>query len=376
MKIRIFQPIVPEYRVALFNGVGKRYGADVEVWASEGEGEDRSYPLESMRFDYAHPFVKCGPIRWQRGLSLRGLARGDVIVICGDVHQLSSLWIAAQARGRGIRVVWWGHHLSVGSRTCAVQIRLLLTRLLSDVVLCYTKQGVDWFAARGWKAPVFATGNTMDMAAVKQAIAAWSAERLLAFQRKHGLVNQEAIIFCSVLRRKTHLDLLLKVMSTAEMKRRNTLLVVIGDGECRMAWERLSCDLGVSGRVIWAGALRDQMKIAPWFLSAKAYVYPGAVGLSLIHAFSYGLPVICHGNGRQHGPEFEAMADGLTGYVFKENDISDCARQIVRLLEDEPKRRGMAEFVQHRAYANYGIETMVSNYCRAVDKAASISEGE
>ena len=372
MRIRIFQPIVPEYRVALFEGVGKRYGANVEIWASEGFGQDKSYALKAMRYDYGHPFKNFGPIRWQKGLSLKGLNKGDVIVICGDVHQLSSLWIAALAKLRGIGVVWWGHHVSVGSKELGIRIRLFLTHLLSDVVLCYTKQGVEWFKARGWKSPVFATGNTIDMETVKAAIAAWSPEKLAVFQRERGLENQEAIVFCSVLRWKTRLDQLLKAMASDTLKKRGTKLIVIGDGEGRATWEQQAKDLGISDRITWVGALREQMKIAPWFLSAKAYVYPGSIGLSIIHAFSYGLPVVCHDNAAHHGPEFEAMMNGVTGYVFKENDADDLARQIVRLLENESERRTMSTRVQELAYSKYGIESMVNNYCEALEAAKKI----
>ena len=370
MRIRIFQPLVPEYRTALFNGVGKRYGASVEIWSSSGEGVDKSFALDSMRYDYDHPFINFGPIRWQRGLNLRGLAKGDVIVICGDVHQLSSLWLAAQARLRGISVVWWGQHVSFKSNRVSISIRLFLTHLLSDVVLCYTRQGIDWYAARNWPSPVFATGNTIDLTAVRAAITEWPPDKLSVFQQKNGLANQESIVFCSVLRWKTRLDQLLCALATEELKNRGTKLIVIGDGEGRKRWQKLANDLGLGERVVWVGELRDQRKIAPWFLSAKAYVYPGPIGLSIIHAFSYGLPVICHNAATHHGPDFEAMTDAKTGYVFKENDVNDLSCQIVRLLEDEQFRLRMGTKAQEVAFGQYGIESMIDNYCKAIESAS------
>lgn len=376
MKVRIFQPIVPEYRKALFEDVGKRYGDDVEIWASEGAGQDASYALEHMRFDYGHPFKNFGPIRWQTRLSIKGLGKGDVIIICGDVHQFSSLWVALKARLRGIGVVWWGHHVSVGSKELGIRIRLFLTKFLSDVVLCYTKQGINWFAARGWKKPVFATGNTINLGAVKAAIAAWTPDKLAAFQREQAIAGQELVVFCSVLRWKTHLEQLIEAIASGEIKHRGTRLVVIGDGEGRETWAKKAVEKGLGDRIIWVGALRDQMKIAPWFLSSKAYVYPGPIGLSIIHAFSYGLPVVCHDNPAHHGPEIEAMTAGTTGLVFKENDPADLARQIVDLLADDNRRQKMSRDVQELAYTRYGIESMVANYCEAVEKAASISKGE
>ena len=376
MKVRIFQPIVPEYRVALFNGVGRHYGESVEIWASAGEGQDQSYPLAEMKFDYSHEFRKLGPFRWQRGLSVKGLVKGDVIVICGDVHQVSSLWVAWKAKCRGIGVVWWGHHVSYMSKAWTIAIRLKLTKWLSDVVLCYTKRGIDWFKARGWEGQVFATGNTLDLEAVKAACAKWPKEKLEAFQVEKGFAGHEVILFCSVLRYKAHVELLLQAMATEEMRGRDVRLVVIGDGEARSEWEALADELGLAGRVIWVGALREQEKLAPWFLSAKAYVYPGPIGLSLIHAFAYGLPVVCHNVAAHHGPEIEAMVDGETGYEFKEGDAADFARQIGRVMGDEVARQAMAKKAQTIAFEKYGIETMISNYCAAVDAAGEVVRGE
>lgn len=368
MKIRIFQPIVPEYRVALFNGVGKRYGADVEIWASEGEGEDRSYPLESMRFDYAHPFVKFGPIRWQRGLSLRGLARGDVVVICGDVHQLSSLWIAAQARGRGIRVVWWGHHKTATSRGWGVKIRLAVARLLCDVFLCYTRTGVAYLEAKGFrKGRVFATGNTIDQEPIKAAIAYVSSS---AFRERHSAAPY--FLCCGVLREKIRLDLALWAL--ADERLRSVNLVVIGDGPMKEKWQKLATELGLASRVQWIPGTRDQSALAPWFLGAKAFVYPGAVGLSILHSFSYALPVITHGNAEHQMPEFEVMEDGKTGYCFREGDVEDLIARCQALLSDERARGEMARHCQKLAFERYSMEQMVENFCAAVEGARGASD--
>lgn len=375
MKIRIFQPIVPEYRVALFNGVGKCYGTDVEIWASSGSAQDKSYPLVDMRYDYGHSFANIGPVRWQRGLSLEGLKKGDVIVVCGDVHQLSSLWVAAKAKLRGIGVVWWGHHVSSTSSAIGIKIRLGFTKLLSDVVLCYTKAGVEWFKARNWRSPVFATGNTIDMNAVEKAIAAWQGDKLVKFQKEHGIYDSEVVVICGVLRWKIRIDQLLRAMAGDEFRHRGTRIVIIGDGEGRQAWGKLAEELGMTDRVIWTGALRDQMDIAPWFMSAKAFVYPGVIGLSIIHAFAYGLPVVCHGTKEHHGPEFAAHEDGVTGYVFAENNEADLANKVMKLLVNKQKLCEMSEYVHNLAHTRYGIELMVENYCKAINAAAEIVKG-
>lgn len=358
MKVRIFQPVVPEYRVALFNGLGKRYGENIEVWAAEGEGQDKSYPLQTIRYDYNHPFVKFGPLRWQRGLSLSGLKKGDVIVVCGDVHQLSSLWIAFKAKLRGIGVVWWGHHRTATSRKLAVAIRLAIARRLSDVFLAYTKTGIKYLEERGFRhGRIFATGNTVDQKPIQMAI---ENAKIDDGVRAH----QPYVLCCGVLREKIHLELLIEALADKQLA--NLKLVVIGDGAMKEAWQKQADDLGIGERITWVKGTRDQEVMAPWFLGAKAFVYPGSIGLSILHSLAYGLPVITHGNADRQMPEFEAMEDGKNGLCFKEGDVEDLTEKISSVLDDDTRLAAMSQYAKETA-SHYTMDAMVANFAEAIE---------
>ena len=371
-RIRIFQPIVPEYRVALFDGLGARYCDRIEIWAAQGSGQDRSYPLSKMCYDYNHPMRKVGPFVWQKGLSLKGLKKRDVIVVCGDIHQLSSLWIALKARLCGVKVVWWGHHRTATSTGGAVWLRLSIARILSTVFLAYTRTGIDYLVKFGFSGKhVFATGNTINQEPIKAAVELWTAERLERFQTEHGIKDKKLLLCCSVLRSKVKLDLVIRALYSDSLS--DVYLAVIGDGTEKAAWQSLATELGVDNRIKWIEATRDQMVIAPWFLSAKAFVYPGAIGLSILHSFSYGLPVITHGNVCHQMPEFEVMEDGKTGLCFHEDDVDDLKRKVTELLLDETRRNTMAEYCRDMAMGKYSMNQMVANYCTALEAAHELS---
>lgn len=357
-KIRIFQPIVPEYRKALFEGLAEHYGSDIEVLAADRIGQDESVPLSKMRFDYAHSFKKIGPFTWQKGLTLRGLDAGDVIVVCGDIHQLSSLWIAWCAKVRGIKVVWWGHHKTATSTRLSVAIRLAVARLFADVMLVYTRTGIDYLRERGFE-KVFATGNTIDQEPIKAAIAAFDG-----VDRFNG---RKGLLCCSVLREKVKLDQLIRVLTDERLN--DVALAVIGDGPKKSEYERVAAECGVSDRIVWVGATRDQKVMAPWFLSAKAFVYPGPIGLSILHAMSYGLPVIVHDNPEHQMPEYEVMENGGTGLCFIEGNEADLAAKIVQLIQDEPKRTMMAQHCRDLAYHRYSMRQMIANFVETLEAA-------
>lgn len=360
-KIRIFQPIVPEYRVALFDGLGRRYSGRIDIFAASHSGSDKSYALSQMPYDYGHPIRRMGPLHWQKGLSLKGLHRGDVVVVCGDVHQISSIWIAVLARLRGIKVVWWGHHKSALANELNVKIRLRIAKIFADVMLCYTDAGIRYLLEHGFRnGNVFATGNTIDISAVDAAIRTWDGVR------KFG--SKKTLIFCGVLRYKVRVDVLLKALKILQTLRRDIHCVIIGAGEKMAEWKALATNLVLDSDVTWVGEVRGQQNLAPWFLSSDLFVYPGRIGLSIIHAFSFGLPVVLNDNAENHGPEYDAFKPGINGWAFRENDEADLATKIDEALKaPDLKDRGQAGKLY--VFKNYSMERMVARTAEAIESA-------
>lgn len=368
-KIIIFQPCVPTYRVGLFEGLGRIYGSRLKVVAGPFFNKDvPCCPLRGVRTDYAHPIRDIGGIRLQKGLSLKGLGKGDVVVICGEPRNLSMMGLALRARLRGIGVLWWGHHKTATSKPWRIAIRLFLTRLLSNDVLCYTSAGARWMVDHGFdKDHVFATGNTIDALPIKDAMAKWTPEKLSAFRQENGLGGKKLLVFCSALRPKVRLDVLLQALAAERLAaRKDVVLAVIGAGEMEAAYKKTAQELGVAARVRWLGAMQDQMAMAPWFLSAKLFVYPGSIGLSILHAFNYGLPVITHGNAAHQMPEFEALREGENGLCFKEGDAADLAEKILSVADDEKKLSALAGNAWETA-THFTMDQMVSNFAEAIE---------
>lgn len=373
-RIRIFQPIVPEYRVALFEGIGKRYKGRAEIWASPNIGHDISYPLQELPYDYNHEFRRVGPFQWQTGFSLKGLRRGDVIVVCGDVHQLSSLWIALLARIMRIRVVWWGHHWTANTKMSRVKIRLWFAKRLSDVYLCYTRTGIDFLETHGFSRDrLFATGNTVNQVPIKAAINAWDEKALAAFRKKWDLDGKVLLLICSVLRAKVRLPQLIQALSDRRLQERRVVLAIIGDGPEEVNCRKYADELGVADNIIWVGATRDQHVMAPWFMTAKAFVYPGPIGLSILHSLSYGLPVIAHGTKEHQMPEFEIMEDGKTGLMFEENSVADMTEKIVWAIDNPIAMSEMGAYSRQKAWHDYSMDAMIANYSAAIECAGQIN---
>lgn len=377
--VDIFQPIVPEYRKALFDGVAKNSCFNVGIQASRSLSPfDFSVPLNRMAYDYDHEFLRLKGVVWQKRFQFKyAKKRGDVVVICGDLHQLSSLWIAFRAKLNGFGVVWWGHHVSACAKTWAVQIRLVVIRIFADCVLCYTDTGINFFLKHGFsKNRVFATGNTLDLKAIEDARNHWLENgRLERFKTKNNIHGKRVLLFSSVLRSKTQLDVLIRALPMIEKKYPDICCVVVGEGELLFPCQKLASELKVAEKIRWLGRIHEQSLLAPWFLSAQAFVYPGAVGLSIVHAMAYGLPVIVNKNIQGHGPEYVLFEDRENGLGFEEEGIESLAGQVNSLLAIPlEKRQTMGRHGRERVFKEYTMTRMIERFSEAIIACAHIKK--
>jgi len=367
--VDIIQPLVPSYRKLLF----ERLSEDPDLLVSIQCGDSNFKGQKSVNMDIENYFhdknnipIMGSSLIWQTGLKLiNARGRGDVLVVCGDVHYVSNIPLIASARRRGVGIVWWGHARTAGAKPWRIRLRLEVSRRLSDCFLAYTGTGIETLEEYGYdRKRLFATGNSIDLSAIDRARKSWDEPDLHSFRKKEFPEGTRVLLFCSLLTKKTKLDMAIRAISS--LKDERIALVVIGDGPMRDDYERLSEKCGLKERVRWLGEIREQEILAPWFLSADAFIYPGAIGLSLLHAFAYGLPVITHGNAANQMPEFEAMVPGFNGVTFRENDVNDLSRTISELLNDKDRLVSIGKNAMATVHDKYTMDSMVSNFKQCI----------
>src|SRR5690606_32831442 len=114
------------------------------------------------------------------------------------------------------------------------------------------------------------------------------------------------------------LPVLLKALAEPILK--DVHLNIIGDGPERSTLEGLASELGVQAQIIWHGGITNEGEIARIANKCRLFVYPGAVGLSLLHAMAYGLPSIIHDDRWRQGPEVAAFYSAGSGTTFTSGD--------------------------------------------------------
>lgn|GEM_PF-1589117 len=263
---------------------------------------------------------------WQRGALSVPLRRGDVLVAPGAPRCLSHLALMLKARLRGARVVWWGHYWSATSRPWRFWARVSLTRL-AHVALFYTDLEVREALGRARRLlprEVRALSNGLNLDPIAARRAPFTpAERA------------RAVLFIGRLLERSELPVLLRALARPALA--HVSLEVVGGGPAEEDLRALATALGVGGRVRWRGATVDEGVIAEVANRCRLFVYPGAVGLSVIHAMAYGLPCVLHDDRLRQGPEVAAHEGGVTGLWFRQGDDAGLAAAVAEALADDAR---------------------------------------
>ncbi len=246
---------------------------------------------------------------------------------------------------------------------------------LAQAVLFYNYSTAKSFLDRGWRAEqVYVAPNSLDQAAIAQARDRWLADpaRLKEFQRQQALDGGPVLINVGRIYPENRLETLVRALPIVAARWPTVKLVVIGRvTEEAQRLQQLARSLSVAGRIFWAGAIYDEEQIAPWMLTAALFCYPANIGLSIMHAMGYGLPVVTGDSLASHNPEIEVLQNGVNGVLFKHDDAVALAAAINSLLGDPGRLATMSAAARRVIEAGYTIPKMADGFIAAVRYAAS-----
>jgi glycosyltransferase involved in cell wall biosynthesis len=132
--------------------------------------------------------------------------------------------------------------------------------------------------------------------------------------------------------------------------------VILGEGELRPQLEEQIKHLHLERHVFLAGFRADALELLKDFdIFALSSVFEGMC-TSLVDAMAAAKPAVATAVGGVP----EVVADGETGFLVPPRDHQTLARQIVRLLKDEPLRRRMGHAGLERARRLFTVDRMVA----------------
>jgi glycosyltransferase involved in cell wall biosynthesis len=178
---------------------------------------------------------------------------------------------------------------------------------------------------------------------------------------------EHVVCWLGVIGPQDHLELAIRAVShlVHDLERRDTLFVVIGDGEAAAAARELAAELGVSDFLHFTGWV-DERDVFAYLATAdlgldtnlQAEVTP----VKMLEYMAHRLPVVAFDL-----RETRVLAAGAAEYV-EPGDIEQLARAVDRLLRDPDERHRRGDIGRARIEAEYSWEHQEERYLGAYDR--------
>jgi glycosyltransferase involved in cell wall biosynthesis len=377
VKVAVIAIALTHYRAPFYERLFARDDVDVRVFcqaAMHGSGLMLAHDRFPDRVRVVPAFsLRAERMVWQRLPWRSLLSEFDVIFVAGNPRLLSSVLLALAASARRRPVVIFGQAHTRGANRFTERLRLWWWRRFRHIFV-YTDGEAARLKARGFdRHDVVGMNNGHDQRRIDAIAREWTPQRLAEWRARQGLAGRTLILSCARVEYKNRYDLWLEAMPALLRERPDLVWCVIGHGVERQALEQQAAALGVSGSILWVGTLPDDEAAAPWFLSSTLLVHPAGIGLTLMHALGFGLPVVTDDDRPRHSPEFDAFEDGRTGRLFPAGSVSGMADAVRRCLEDSGERARMAVRGRQLTRRTYNVDVMAERFAAMARRAARAS---
>lgn len=330
--------IAPRYRQPIFSLMDNEW--NIDWYFGKNDTDIAGIPDGVLKSVTYVPNRKVfGPFYHQKGLSrLINEPVYSGVIALGEPFCLStwSLLIRRRLFNRDKKVFLWSHGWYGREGT----LKRIMKRLffgMADHVLIYSNYGRSVAISQGFpERRISVIYNSLDFdrhVSIREMLGHSDLYREM-------FGNEDPVLlFIGRLTKVKRLDLLIGSMSILADRGEHYNLILIGDGTERRSLEKLAEKNGLSDRIRFYGESYEEVKNAQLLYDADLCVSPGNVGLTAIHALTFGLPVVTHDGFSWQMPEFEAVVPGETGLFFKRDDETSLADTISQWFAGTGKDR-------------------------------------
>ena len=286
----------------------------------------------------------------------------DYIVILGNPRIISNVFWSILFRLSGKEVAIWGQAHTANANYISEVIRLFWWRNFNNI-LVYTDKEVAYLRDRNFTSRnILSMNNGLDQEAIESEKKNWPSHILTKWQHSENVYGKIILLSCARLEEKNEFEFIIKILPRLIRMYPSLVWCVIGEGIQRDYLRKLANEHGVDKSIFWLGKIYEESCLAPWFLSATLMVHPGAIGLSLLHSFGYGLPVVTHDQASAHMPEFSAIEDNVNSLTYIKGSLESSVSAIQKLIDDKAFRMSLSKAAANTARKKYNTTVMSNRF--------------
>lgn len=320
-KVLICQNELSGYNVPVYNTIAEKYDLTVAFYLKDKSNIDCNF--KKYRFETSHigPFTI---IKNARAI----FKKYDIVCVLPNLRIPS--YFIQPFLPRKNKVVSW----SIGFRASySIPYRVNRKHTLLDSLYQSFLSHCDASIFYMEKAKEFWTGTSLDMS--KTFVAPNTTDVLPV---KFDDTKKDIFLFVGTLYKGKGLDLLLDSYNQAYKSLGNiNQLHIVGDGSERVSLEKYVADNGLSGQVIFHGAIYDEKRLADIFSRSLLCISPTQGGLSVPKSMGYGVPFVTSLDSITGG-EIYHIDSGYNGIMYKNNEeltpiLVDAAKNPQKYIE-------------------------------------------
>jgi glycosyltransferase involved in cell wall biosynthesis len=278
----------------------------------------------------------------------------DVIILLGDMYNLST-WIAAIiGRFRNKKVVFWSHGFYGNESFLKKIVRYFFFKIPNDHLL-YSDLAKSKMIKKGFQNQnLHVIYNSLNFQNQNRIFKELKKEnKNISFFKNNNL---PIVIYSGRLIREKKVDQLIKAIVELNSENKNYNLLIVGDGPERFNLENLSKNSNFLNNVYFYGSCYEEKDIARLIYFSDLMVSPGNIGLLAIHSLTYGTPVLTHGNFSNQMPEVEIIKENINGSLFNENSLESLKYKISEMIGCNFKKHNCREMVKKKYNTEFQIK--------------------
>jgi len=378
MTVLIFQRIVPHYRIPIFNSLSKRldlvvcHGKEISGSSLKDESGNLGFP----HFHIKNWYLSKKKETWVIQNIFTPIFRFKPTIVVAEFGLgILSNWLLLYLRTIfGYKLMFWSHGYNWKkgfhpNYSISDKLRLWLINA-SDGIILYSQNGRKTLSK--WvRFPdrLYVASNTLDTGSLLKLRKGYEKEGKEILKKKCGIEHFKLIIFIGRLKKDKQVDFLLRVFSYVLKHIEDCGLLVVGDGPERENLKNLSKLMRLRN-VYFLGEIKEMEKAGKLLFISDVLVNPGDIGLSVVHAFCFDMPVITQKSGVNGpcSPEFEYIENGKTGFLCEIGNVERMAEIVIKLLENEKIREKLKRNIRQKILKDCSIEAFLQCYIQAVKK--------
>jgi glycosyltransferase involved in cell wall biosynthesis len=370
MKIVIFQPMLKQYRVPLFEKMGpylSSRGYELRVVCGmpppQEIGKNDNVLINSRYWliEKSHWFLN-GRLHYLPHAFSHIIWADLVITEQANKHFHNYLLVILKFFGLK-QFAYWGHGQNRQGSPSSWQEKIK-KRLSTycDWWFAYTKGVATYVEKLGYPAyKITNLNNSVDTSRFKNFLENQTKDKIIKFKEELKIPEDARIgLYCGGIYSEKKIDFLLESALIVHEQNPHFILLVIGAGKDDYIVESFSKKYNFIKNL---GPLFGEDK-ALAFRSAELFLCPGLVGLAIIDAFTAALPLITT-DIPLHSPEIEYLQNGYNGLMVLPL-LSLYSQAILDILADTEK---LAVLRQHALASShqFSIENMSMNFVEGIE---------